>query len=87
MRVCCHSNETRALIANPPNSAQLEGTPYHSQVTSGSVQLCGNAARDRQTHTRTDRHTDDRGQYTFASAMLDAKWNNSTRRLQYSNKF
>jgi len=25
--LCCHSNETRAPIANPPNSAQLEGTP------------------------------------------------------------
>ena len=25
-----HSNENRALIANPPNTAQLEGTPYHS---------------------------------------------------------
>jgi len=24
---CCHSNETHALIANPPNSAQLQGTP------------------------------------------------------------
>jgi len=23
----CHSNATRAPIANPPNSAQLEGTP------------------------------------------------------------
>ena len=33
-----HSNETRAPIANPPNSAQLEGTPYHSHVTYGSVQ-------------------------------------------------
>jgi len=38
-------------------SAQLEGTPYYSQVTSGSVQKCGNAARDR--------HTDGRDQYTF----------------------
>ena len=28
--LCCHSNETRAPIANPPKSAQLEGTPYHS---------------------------------------------------------
>ena len=28
--LCCHSNETRAPIANPPNNAQLEGTPYHS---------------------------------------------------------
>ena len=25
-----HRNETRAPIANPPNSAQLEGTTYHS---------------------------------------------------------
>jgi len=30
IRVCCHSNETCASIANPPNSAQLGGTPYHS---------------------------------------------------------
>jgi len=28
--LCCHSNETCAPIANPPNNAQLEGTPYHS---------------------------------------------------------
>ena len=49
------SNETCAPIANPPNSAQL-GAP---QVTSGSVQYCGNAARDRQTDTQTDvTHTD-----------------------------
>jgi len=27
---CYHSNETHALIANPPNSAELGGTPYHS---------------------------------------------------------
>ena len=25
----CHSNETRAPIANPPNRAQLQGTTYH----------------------------------------------------------
>jgi len=39
--LCCHSNETRAPIANPPNSAQLEETPTiipFPQVTSGSVQ-------------------------------------------------
>jgi len=36
--LCCHSNATRAPIANPPNSAQLEGSLYHPQVTSGSVQ-------------------------------------------------
>ena len=28
--ICCHSNETRAPIANLPNSAQLWGTCYHS---------------------------------------------------------
>ena len=30
LALCCHSNEICALIANPPNSAQLDGTPYHS---------------------------------------------------------
>jgi len=28
--LCCHSNETRAQIANLPNSVQLERAPYHS---------------------------------------------------------
>jgi len=28
--LCCYGNETHAPIANLPNSAQLEGTPYHS---------------------------------------------------------
>jgi len=28
--LCCHSNETRVPDANPPNSAQLEGTTYQS---------------------------------------------------------
>jgi len=36
--LCCHSNETRAPIAIPPNSAQPEGTHTIPQVTSGSVQ-------------------------------------------------
>jgi len=30
--LCCHSNKTRALIANPSNSAQLEGTPTIPQT-------------------------------------------------------
>ena len=30
LALCCHSNATRVPIANPPNSVQLEGTPYHS---------------------------------------------------------
>jgi len=28
--LCCHSIAIRAPIADPPNSAQLGGTPYHS---------------------------------------------------------
>ena len=36
--LCCQRNETRAPITNPPNSAQLEGTPTISPVTPGSVQ-------------------------------------------------
>jgi len=28
--LCCHSNATRAPIANPPNSAQLGGSLYHA---------------------------------------------------------
>jgi len=56
--LCCHSNETSAPIANPPNSAQLKGTPYHTlQVTLG---LCSSV----RTCQGTDRHTDSRDQYT-----------------------
>ena len=49
--VCCHSNETHALIANPPNTAQ-ERTPYHSSKLHpgaySSVKI------RRETHTHTD---------------------------------
>jgi len=27
LALCCHSNETRSPVANPPNSAKLNGTP------------------------------------------------------------
>jgi len=30
LTVCCHNNETCAPIANLPNSAQLDSTPYHT---------------------------------------------------------
>jgi len=36
--LCCHSNATPALIANPPNSAQLRAPPTIPQVTSRSLQ-------------------------------------------------
>jgi len=54
---CCHSNDTRAPIANPPNSARLEGTPIlFLQVTSGSVKQWGmRRGTDRYTHKQTDR--------------------------------
>jgi len=48
------SLKTRALIANPPNSAQLEGTSYHSPNL--HPRLCSTVgmrrATDKQTHRR-----------------------------------
>jgi len=52
---CFHSNATRAPVANPPNSAQLGGTPYHSPSyirVRAVVWACG----EGPTHTQTDRH-------------------------------
>jgi len=61
--LCCHCNETRAPIVNPPNSAQLEGTPYHSPSyirVRAVLRECG----EGQTQRQTDRHTDGRDHYT-----------------------
>jgi len=52
----CHSNETGGLIANPPNSAQLGGTPYNfpSYVWVCAVLwACGHGHTHRHTHTET----------------------------------
>jgi len=57
--LCCHSNATRAPIANPPDSAQLGGTPYHSLKLHPGP--CGSVGM----RLRTDRRTDARDQYTF----------------------
>jgi len=49
--LCCHSNETRALIANRPNSAQLKGTRYHftSYIrVRAVVRECGEGQTDTQ---------------------------------------
>jgi len=49
--LCCHSNETRAPIANPPYSAQLDGTPYHSPSyiqVHAVVWECGEGQTDTQ---------------------------------------
>jgi len=60
--LCCHSNETRAPIANPPNSSQLEGTraptipPSYTRVR---------AVESEFGEGGTDKHTDGRDQYAF----------------------
>ena len=62
----CHNNETRAPIANLPNSAQLHGTrtitPSYIWVC-GVVWACGEGQTDTQTGRNTHRHTDARDQY------------------------
>ena len=71
--LCCHSNETRASVANSPNSAQLEGTPYHcpSYIRLRTVVWeFGEGQTDTQTSV-TNIH--------FASATPHAKCNQSIR--------
>jgi len=54
--LCCHSNETRAPIANPPNSAQSESTPIPFPPSYIRVRAvvweCGEGQTD--THRQTD---------------------------------
>jgi len=55
--LCCHSNETRAPIANPPNTAQLEGTPTipASYIPVRAVVWeCDQGQTDTQRDTETD---------------------------------
>jgi len=59
--LCCHSNATRAPIANPPNSAQLGGSLYHAPklhpapCSSVGVRPRTDRHTDRQTHRQTHR--------------------------------
>ena len=72
MALCCHSNETRAPIANPPNSAQLGeplSFPSYSEVRA-AVWACGDGQTDTQTQTQSD--TDARDKYTFC-VVYDAR--------------
>jgi len=50
--LCCHSNETRAPIADPPNSVQLEDhLPFASYIRVRAVVWeCGEGQTDRQIH-------------------------------------
>jgi len=61
--LCCHSNETRAPIANPPNSPQLEGIPYNSPNLHRDTRIGVGAKMRRGTDRQTHRHN--RYQYTF----------------------
>jgi len=67
--LCCHSNATRAPIANPPNSAQPGGSPYHSPKLHPGP--CNNVGirpwtdTHTQTHTQTHTHTDEPDHNTY----------------------
>jgi len=61
--VRCHSNETCAPIANLPNNAQLEGTPYH--YPNLRLGPCSSVGMRRRTDTHMHRLTDTHDQYTF----------------------
>jgi len=50
--LCCRSNETPAPIANPLNSAQLHGTPYHSHKL--HLGMCGSVGMRLRTDTQTN---------------------------------
>jgi len=69
--LCCHSNATRALIANPPNSAQLGGTPYHSFKFHPGP--CSSVGMRPRTDAQTDKHTDARDHYTFRVVYYDSR--------------
>jgi len=66
--VCCHSNETRAPIANPSNSAPPT-IPQSYIWVRAVVYKCGAGQTDRQ------KHTDGRDQYTFCLAIPNAECN------------
>jgi len=58
--LCCHSNETRAPIANPPNNAR-RGTP----TILASYIWVRAVVWELGMPQRTDKQTDVRDQYTF----------------------
>jgi len=74
---CCHSNTTRASIANPPNSEQLGGIPHHSPKL--YLGPCNSVGMRPRTDTQTDRQTHSQTRVTtihFASSTTHAKCNN-----------
>jgi len=80
--LCCNSNETRAPISNPPNSTQLQGTPYHSPKLHPG--LCSSVGMRRRTDTQTDTQTAVINIH-FASATRHAKCNQLLAMSAYAN--
>jgi len=73
--VRCHSNAIRAQIANPANSAQLGGIPYHSPKLHPGP--CNSVGMRLRTDTQTDIQTQTRvTTIHFASSTTHAKCNN-----------
>ena len=66
---CCHSNETRAPIANPPNSAQL-GAPL--TILKLHLGPCSSVRMRRRTDRQTDRHRQTR---TAHDHHITSHWN------------
>jgi len=70
-----HSNATSALIANPPNSAQLGDIPYNSPKLHPGP--CNSVGMQLRTDTQTDRHTQTRvTTIHFTSSTTHEKCNN-----------
>ena len=59
----CRSNATRAPTANPIDSAQLAGIPYHSSKLHPGP--CNSVGMRPRTDRQTDTHTDARDHNTF----------------------
>ena len=85
---CCHGNKSRAPVANLPNTAQLEGTPYHSsKLHSGP---CSSLGMRRGTDRHTDRHTQGRAWPIHISSRLrlsGLRWNVARHRASTSTRW
>ena len=71
--LCCHSNATRAPIANPPNSTQVGSSLYHAPSYIWVRAVVWAYGRGQ-----TDRHTDRQTRMTtihFASSTTHAECN------------
>ena len=66
--LCCHSNETRAPVANLPNSVQLEGTP--TDFPKLHPDPCSSVGMQRGTDTETETQTHRRPWALYISRRL-----------------